>query len=273
MRGHRGRHPQSSPVRDSDGLMGWSLPPLPHDTMVVLGRELQAASHRGDLDRSQEIRERMVRHNLGLVGSIAKRFATTGVEQQDLIGYGVLGLLRAIEGWDPAKGNRFSTYAVPAIANGIMRMITSECHTVRVPAHAARLFGTIRDFASEHGRAPTAEELARAGKASLRIASDVLATPRTFEALTTPQDEPREDIAARSELSRQSDRAQSVARALEQLDPTIASLVRYVYDFSLEPQAKITADELATLRGVTRKTVIEGAREGATLLRDRLRSA
>ena len=105
------------------------------------------------------------------------------------------------------------------------------------------------------------------------MAKDVLATPRHFDSLTTPDGGPREDLAAPFTQGELHDRVRSVADELAQLAPDTATLVRYVYGFSITPQAKLTPDELAVLRGVTRRTVLAQARRGVDELRARVRAA
>jgi RNA polymerase primary sigma factor len=110
-------------------------------------------------------RDRMVRANLRLVVNIARGYTGKGLGLQDLIEEGNLGLLRAVEGFDPNMGTRFSTYASYWIKQSIKRALINSAKTIRIPAYMVELLSkwrraTIR-LADELGRGPTPEEVAR----------------------------------------------------------------------------------------------------------------
>lgn len=109
-------------------------------------------------------RQQFVANNLRLVVSIARRYNHAFLTQADLIQEGTLGLLRAVDGYDPDRGTRFSTYAAWWIKHGITRALANYGLTVRVPANVlglrAQLSRAEQSFVSEHGRSPTDKELA-----------------------------------------------------------------------------------------------------------------
>jgi len=123
--------------------------------------ELAIAIGEGDI----EARDRMVRANLRLVVNIARGYAGKGLGLQDLIEEGNLGLLRAVEGFDPAIGTRFSTYASYWIKQSIKRALINTGKTIRIPAYMVELLSKWRRastrLAEEMGRTPTPEEVAR----------------------------------------------------------------------------------------------------------------
>src|SRR5688572_32399647 len=110
-------------------------------------------------------RDRMVRANLRLVVNIARGYTGKGLSLQDLIEEGNLGLLRAVEGFDPAVGTRFSTYASYWIKQSIKRALINSAKTIRIPAYMVELLSKWRRAAvrltEELGRGPTPEEVAR----------------------------------------------------------------------------------------------------------------
>jgi RNA polymerase primary sigma factor len=116
-------------------------------------------------DGDVRARDRMVRANLRLVVNIARGYTGKGLSLQDLIEEGNLGLLRAVEGFDPAVGTRFSTYASYWIKQSIKRALINSAKTIRIPAYMVELLSKWRRANSrlteELGRTPTPEEIAR----------------------------------------------------------------------------------------------------------------
>lgn len=112
-----------------------------------------------------EARDQMVRANLRLVVNIARGYTGKGLSLQDLIEEGNLGLLRAVEGFDPSMNTRFSTYASYWIKQSIKRALVNTAKTIRIPAYMVELLAKWRRATSkltdEFGRQPTHEEVAR----------------------------------------------------------------------------------------------------------------
>ena len=95
-------------------------------------------------DGDVQARDRMVRANLRLVVNIARGYTGKGLSLQDLIEEGNLGLLRAVEGFDPAVGTRFSTYASYWIKQSIKRALINSAKTIRIPAYMVELLSKWR---------------------------------------------------------------------------------------------------------------------------------
>ena len=130
---------------------------LPADD--VLRKELA-----GVVRRSEEANQVLIRSNLRLVVSIAKRYLGRGISFLDLIQEGNLGLLRAVNKFDPTRGFKFSTYATWWIRQSISRYIAEQARTIRIPVHLfeaiTRLLRVQRSLVQKYGREPTNEELA-----------------------------------------------------------------------------------------------------------------
>jgi RNA polymerase primary sigma factor len=109
-------------------------------------------------------RDRMIRANLSLVVNIARGYVGKGLALQDLIEEGNIGLLRAVEGFDPTIGTRFSTYASYWIKQSIKRALVNTAKPIRIPAYMVELLTKWRrasnDLQETLGRTPTPEEIA-----------------------------------------------------------------------------------------------------------------
>ncbi len=130
---------------------------LPDDGVLAI--ELEGVDRRAD-----ESNQTLIRANLRLVVSIAKRYLGRGISFLDLIQEGNLGLLRAVSKFDPTRGFKFSTYATWWIRQSISRYIAEQARTIRIPVHLfeaiTRLLRVQRTLVQQLGREPTPEELA-----------------------------------------------------------------------------------------------------------------
>ncbi|MEN0110040.1 MAG: RNA polymerase sigma factor RpoD/SigA [Planctomycetota bacterium] len=212
-------------------------------------------------------RDRMVRANLRLVVNIARGYAGKGLGLQDLIEEGNLGLLRAVEGFDPAVGTRFSTYASYWIKQSIKRALINTGKTIRIPAYMVELLSKWRRASArlteELDRTPTPEEIARVlglPKKKLPIIKKAIkiynATPQTdqTEAGWTLGDMVMDEgQLPPDERMVESDSLRHVLKMLDRMDERESTILRLRFGLGgAEPK---TLKEIGERLGLTRERV------------------
>ncbi|MGO8753401.1 MAG: RNA polymerase sigma factor RpoD/SigA [Thermoguttaceae bacterium] len=218
-------------------------------------------------DGNVEARDRMVRANLRLVVNIARGYTGKGLTLQDLIEEGNLGLLRAVEGFDPAIGTRFSTYASYWIKQSIKRALINTAKTIRIPAYMVELLSKWRRactrLSEELGRTPTPEEIARVlglPRKKLPIIKKAIKiynlTPQTDQGdVGWSLGEMIEDDRARNpeEAMVEHDNLAHVLQRLDVMDQREATVLRM--RFGLEDNEPRTLKEIGEALGLTRERV------------------
>jgi RNA polymerase primary sigma factor len=210
--------------------------------------------------------------NLRLVISVAKRYARRGLDLADLVQEGNLGLLRAIDGFEPERGVRFSTYAVWWIRQAISRALADQGRLVRLPLHLqetqARIARTTRELRAALGREPNAAEVAAAaGLPSERI-EEIAAIWREPVSLDQPVGE-EEDASLGDMLPDQNEETPEEEVAERQTSAEVREALRslserermvLVLRFGLLDGRERTLAEVSKELGVTRERVrqIEG---------------
>src|SRR6478752_969748 len=141
----------------------------------------------------QEARSEMVRSNLRLVVKIARDYANLGLPLLDLISEGNIGLMKAVERFDPKKGGKLSTYAAWWIKQSIKRALANQSKTIRLPVHLVDKIAKMRrvsmQMSEDLGREPTDEELAD----EIGISSAKLSQLRTVSIRPASLDAPMND--------------------------------------------------------------------------------
>ena len=154
------------------------------------GRVLSREELEALVSRGEEARRRLIEANLRLVVSVAKRYIGRGMSLLDLVQEGNMGLLRAVEKFDYAKGYKFSTYATWWIRQAITRSLADQGRTIRIPVHMVelinRLTRTSRRLQQTLGRDPTPQELADEVNLPLDKVMAILKTAMEPVSLETP---------------------------------------------------------------------------------------
>jgi RNA polymerase primary sigma factor len=215
----------------------------------------------------KEARDQMVRANLRLVVNIARSYTGKGLPLPDLIEEGNLGLLRAVEGFDPTMNTRFSTYASYWIKQSIKRALINSAKTIRIPAYMVELLSKWRrataKLLDELGRTPTAEEIAAElgiPKKKLHIVKKAIqlynSTPQTeqSEAGWTLGEIVADERAKGPEAEMvENDNLTHVLRMLETMDTREATILRM--RFGLDDAEPRTLKEIGETLGLTRERV------------------
>jgi RNA polymerase primary sigma factor len=236
--------------------------------------DLAKRIERGDY----QAKHRMINSNLRLVVSIARRYQGHELALLDLIQEGILGLIRATEKFDWRRGYKFSTYATWWIRQAVERGLANGSRMIRLPVYIVererRIATTERALATQLGRQPSEEEIARAARLPLEQVHEIKAVTRTVMSLDKPVSDEQQTPFGDLILSEEAETAEEVEVSLreEALREALARLpederqvlqLRYGLNDKHRPQ---TLEQVVAMLGISRNRVRKLEAEGLSRL-------
>jgi RNA polymerase primary sigma factor len=257
-----------APESASDEALSQYLKEIGRHKLLTADQERKLARQARDPHHPQCLaaRKELAQCNLRLVVNIAKRFVDRGLPLSDLIQEGNLGLLRAIEKYDPEKGFRFSTYATWWIRQGVSRALQDKGHAIRIPVHMSEAVQKINKataiFVAREGRRPSPHELAgEAGLPLAKLNSLLLSmqAPVSLDATTGDEDTLLDQLSDESTPPEQEAAVNlckgDVEKLLARLSEKEAAVIKFRYGVGEDLKAPLKMLEIASKLSLSEERV------------------
>jgi len=231
-------------------------------------RKLARRSQKGD----EEARKSLIEANLRLVVAIARKFIGQGLPLSELIAEGNIGLIRAVEKFDPKRKNAFSTYAAWWIKQAIRKSLNEQVRTIRIPAYMQEIIGNWREvakqFEAKHKRKPSVKEIAQ----TLGVQPQNLRT--TMQALAIVESMGKIISINQSEIDITRDCRhvndddidnEKIAELLSRLSPRTRRIIKF--RFGIGCDRTYTLKEISKKVGLTRERVRQIEHDAIEMLR------
>lgn len=224
-------------------------------------------------DGSEEARQKLITSNLRLVVNIAKNYKNQHLSIADLVSEGNLGLITAVEKYNPDLGYRFSTCATPWIKQAISKAITDKGRNIRIPAHIYQLLSKYRHVLSElevDGHQATEEEIARALNIETDKVKELKGWLHDTVSMETPLGADSEETIGDMIADQHADTPleytekqllhRKILKVLEQFKPRTQAIMKLRYGIAADGDAEMyhhehTLEEIGEILGITRERV------------------